>query len=85
MTNTEQQVEDLIKRGEIDRVIEIYQSLKPYSSRTLNMIGTLYGENKGDYELAVYYLQQALEIQEQVHRQITQSNKLKTNSFFFSL
>lgn len=62
----EQQARNLVKNGNIDEAIAIYQNLESDSSRIFNTIGMLYAEKKGDYELAIHYFERALNIQEQV-------------------
>ena len=64
----EQQAQDLVKNGSFDEAIAAYQNLESNSSRILVIIGTLYGDKKGDYELAVHYFEQALKLQEKVYR-----------------
>jgi len=60
--------QDLVKRGEIDEAISIYQSMEPVSASVLNIIGVLFSEKKGDYKSAINYYERALQIQEEVHR-----------------
>jgi tetratricopeptide (TPR) repeat protein len=67
MSDAEIQAQDLVKRGQIDEAITIYQRLKPDSARVLNTIGMLYSEQKGDYDSAINYYEQALQIQEEVN------------------
>ncbi len=67
MSDDEIQAQDLVKHGEIDEAIAIYQRLKPDSARVLNIIGGLYLEKKGDYDSAINYYEKALQIQEKVY------------------
>lgn len=88
MSDNEIQAQDLIKRGEIDEAISIYQQLTPESARILSIIGTLYAEKKGDYDRAINYHEKALQLREEVniqrkiHKNTIRSLKL---SFFFSI
>jgi len=68
MSDDEIKAQDLIKCGEIDEAIAIYQSIEPASARILNIIGVLYSEKKGDYNSAINYYERALKIQEEVYR-----------------
>jgi tetratricopeptide (TPR) repeat protein len=68
MSDNEIKAEDLVKRGEIDEAITIYQSMEPVSAHVLNIIGVLYSEQKGDYNSAINCYERALQIQEEVHR-----------------
>ncbi len=68
MSEDELQAQDLINHGNVDKAIAIYQQLKPESPRILRVIGELYAEKKGDYNLAINYYDQALQIQETVCR-----------------
>ncbi len=65
-SNEEMQTQDLVKLGEIDQALAIYQQMKPDSARVLNIIGALYAEKKGEYDLAINYHLKAFEIQEKV-------------------
>ena len=78
----EKRAEDFVKCGEIDQAIEIYQSLTPHQPRILNIIGTLYAEKKCDYELSIYYFQQALTMQEEVWTPSLFIVQNKDNVFF---
>ena len=62
----EMMAKDLIERGEIDQAIANLEEIKPESSRIFRLIGTLYAQRKGDYDLAIIYYQRALEIQDEV-------------------
>jgi tetratricopeptide (TPR) repeat protein len=57
------QAQDLLKRGKIHQALAIYQQLEPDSPRILNSIGELYAEKKGEYDLAINYHEQALQLQ----------------------
>ena len=71
LTNEEIKAQEYIERGEIDRAIAIYQQLEPPSARVFLLIGMLYANNKGNFELAVSYYEQALHMQEKVCRSNT--------------
>ena len=62
--------QDLIERGEIDQAIDLYRQLQPESARMFRLIGILYAEKKGRYDLAISCYEQALRI----HEQVGQSN-----------
>ncbi|CAF4999621.1 unnamed protein product [Rotaria sp. Silwood1] len=64
MSPEEIKVQELIKHGEVDQAVAIYQCLKLESARLLMMIGIIYAENKGDYTSAIIYYNKALQIQE---------------------
>ena len=66
-SDEEIEAENLVKRGEIDQAIAIYQCLSPASSRSLHHLGVLYAENKGDQCTAINYFQQALQMKEEVY------------------
>jgi tetratricopeptide (TPR) repeat protein len=68
MSKEELQAQDLVQRGEIDQAIATYKQLKPESARILRIIGALYDEKKGDYNIAINYYEKALQIQEKVYR-----------------
>jgi tetratricopeptide (TPR) repeat protein len=68
MSDDEIKAQDLVKRGEIDEAISIYQHLEPISARILSIIGVLFSEKKGDYKSAINYYQRALKIQQEVYR-----------------
>ncbi len=70
MSDDEIKAQDLIKRGEIDKVIAYYERLEPVSARVLSIIGVLYAEQKGDYNSAINCYERALKIQEEVNRYI---------------
>jgi len=70
--------EELIANGQIDEAIEIYKTQQPCTSLILKTIGKLYSDEKADYHLAVYYFQQALDLEEKVLRRYT-------NIFFYLL
>jgi tetratricopeptide (TPR) repeat protein len=74
--------QDLVKRGEIDEAISIYQSMEPVSARVLNIIGVLFSEKKGDYKSAINYYERALQIQEEVHRQMFFMNGSEKTCFY---
>jgi tetratricopeptide (TPR) repeat protein len=57
---------DLVKRGEIDQAIEIYQRLEP-NPRILSAIGSVYAEKKNDYDSAINYYKEALKLQDEVN------------------
>jgi tetratricopeptide (TPR) repeat protein len=63
----EMQAQELIKRGEIDQAIAIYEQLKPESADIFNTIGVLYSDMKGDYDSAIIYHKKALKIQDEVN------------------
>lgn len=63
----ELQAQDLVKRGEIDQAISIYEQIQCDSGRILNIIGRLYAERKGDYERAISCYEAVLQIQEEVN------------------
>lgn len=62
----EAHVQNLIECGEIDQAIAIYENLKPYSARTLHLLGVLHAEKKGDPYSAISYFQEALQIKDEV-------------------
>lgn len=68
VSDEEIKAQDLIKNGQINEAIAIYQSLKPYSSRTLHLLGVLFTEKKGDYQSAINYYKQAIQMQEEVQK-----------------
>ena len=57
---------ELIERDEIDQAIAIYRQLKPESVRVFCTLGALYANEKGNYELAISYFEQALHKREEV-------------------
>ena len=66
-SDEELQAQDLVKLGQIDQAITVYEQLIPESARILRIIGTLYAQRKGDYDLAIVYYEQALQIQDEVN------------------
>ena len=60
------QIKDLINDGQIDQALIEYQKSKIESASVCNMIGTFYAQKKGDFNIAVQYYEQALEILEKV-------------------
>lgn len=60
------QAQNLTKNGDIEQAIAIYKQLKPESARIFIIIGALYAENLGNYDLAIEYYEKALNIQEMV-------------------
>mgnify|MGYP002394257035 FL=1 len=74
--------EELIANGQIDEAIEIYKTQQPCTSLILKTIGKLYSDEKADYHLAVYYFQQAFDLEEKVLRRYT--NMFFDLSFFFN-
>jgi tetratricopeptide (TPR) repeat protein len=61
----EVQAQGLLKRGEIDEAITIYQRLES-DPRILSIIAQLYDEKKGDYNSSIKYYEKALKLQEKV-------------------
>lgn len=68
VSTEELHAQDLVKRGEIDQALAIYEQLKPESARILRIIGGLCAEKKGDYDRAINYFEQALQIQQEVSK-----------------
>ena len=66
IADEEIEAQNLIKHGQIDQAIAIYQRLKPDSGRILHLLGVLHAEKKGDQHTAIDYFQQALQIKEEV-------------------
>ena len=62
--------ENLVKRGEIDQAIVIYQRLKPSFDRIFHRLGFLYAEKKVDLHSAINYYQQSLKIEEEAENLI---------------
>lgn len=65
-SDEEMKAQDLIKRGEIDQAIAIYQQIETKSARVFFSVGILYADERGSYELAISCFEQALRMQEQV-------------------
>ena len=84
ISNEEILVKELIQHGEIDQVIAIYQQLKPQSVRVFCTLGKLYANEKGNYELAISYFEQALHMQEEVCRTNVFGQINRCNAYFFS-
>ena len=80
-SNAKTLAQDLLRGGEIDQAIALYQRLDSNSAHVLHMIGVLYAEYNGDYQSAINYFEQALEIQEKVHNSIFLVNEVKENCF----
>lgn len=60
-------VQNFVQRDEIDQAIAICEHVKPTSSRVLHLLGVLYAKHKGDHHVAIDYLQQALQMKEEVY------------------
>ena len=60
-------VDDFLKRNEIDQALAYCQSIKPRTAQILLAMGQLYAEKKNDYESAINYYKEAIEMQEQVN------------------
>ena len=60
-------VDDFLKRNEIDQALAYCQSIKPRTAQILQAMGQLYAEKKNDYESAINYYKEAIEMQEQVN------------------
>lgn len=80
-SNGERKAKAFIEQGNIDQAIEIYEDLQPTSPRILTIIGGLYADKKGDYNLAEFYFQNALRLQEEVN--ITRGYKVQLNFVIF--
>lgn len=59
-------VEDFLKRDEIDQALVYYQSIKPRTVQIIQAMAELYAEKKHDYDSAINYYKEAIEMQEQV-------------------
>ena len=66
ISNEEMTAKEIVKCGEIDQAIDIYQKIERKSARELCAMGVLYADEKGNYELAISCYEQALQLQEQV-------------------
>jgi tetratricopeptide (TPR) repeat protein len=82
VSDDESHAQELVKRGEVDQALAIYQHLKYNSARVLNIIGSLYAEKKGDYDSAIKYHKKALHLQEKVTKKIRPSRHYERLSFF---
>jgi tetratricopeptide (TPR) repeat protein len=70
VSTEELQAQDLVKRGEIDQALAIYEQIKPESARILRTIGGLCAEKKGDYDRAINCFEQALQMLQEVSKSI---------------
>lgn len=75
ISNQEFEAQNLVKRGEFEQAISIYQNLKPETARTFHHLASLFNEKKGDYPAAIHYYQQALRIEEEVCNQLSNENR----------
>ena len=67
-SDEEKMAQDLVEQGQIDQAIDLYQQLRPESARIYRVIGMLYAEKKGRFDLAISCYEQALHIHELVGR-----------------
>ena len=60
------QLNEYLKRNEIEQALTFYQHMKPRTVQLLNTIGQIYAEKKGDYDSAINYYKEAIRMQEAV-------------------
>ena len=66
LSSEEAHAQQLIEAGKLEKGLAIYEKMKSPPPRALNTIAHLYADRKGDYDTAVKYYKQALQIQEKV-------------------
>jgi hypothetical protein len=60
-------VREFLKRDEIDLALAYYQNMKPRTVQVVRAIAHFYAEKKGDFESAIPYYKEAIEIQDKVN------------------
>jgi tetratricopeptide (TPR) repeat protein len=60
-------VREFLKCNEIDLALAYYQDMKPRTVQVLQAIAYYYAEKKDDYESAINYYKEAIELQEKVN------------------
>lgn len=62
----EKQIKEFIANGKYEEAIQVYQGIPIVSTAVLHLIGSLYADKLGDYDVAISCFEQAIKTHEKV-------------------